>query len=196
MRILVHPEAVRVNYKTVRELVPSLWETYQGHNADIVVHIGMAGPQPVYHIERRGHRTGYNSRDVDGELLEDEEEGGHGENWIWNGLPDEITTDLDLDDVLARWKGYSAKDLDLRITEDAGRYLCDFIYYSSLSTLYKQGRERKVVFWHVPAEGSEEWIKQGHELGVNLIRSLVESEVTRRRDQAEAAPAPAEGASN
>lgn len=70
--------------------------------------------------------------------------------------------------------------MDLRISEDAGRYLCDFIYFSSLATLYKQKRERKVVFLHVPAEASERNIAQGRELAVNLIRSLVESEVARK----------------
>ncbi|KYK58182.1 pyroglutamyl peptidase type I [Drechmeria coniospora] len=177
VRILVHPTPIRVNYKVVRELVPSFWSTYEGHNVDIAIHIGMAGPRPFYQIERRAHRTGYKSKDVDGALLEDEEEGGHDQDWIWHGLPDEITTELDLDDVLGRWKEHSAEDMDLRISEDAGRYLCDFIYYSSLSTLSRQKRPRKVVFFHVPCEASEKDISQGRELALNLIRSIVESEV-------------------
>ena len=111
VRILVHPEPVRVNYKVVRGLVPSLWETDQGHKVDIAIHIGMAGPRPFYQIERRGHRTGYKSLDVDGEKLEDEEEGNRGENWIWHGLPDEIETELDLQDILGRWQGHSSVSL-------------------------------------------------------------------------------------
>lgn len=106
MRILVHPEPIRVSYKVVRDVVPSFWDTYRGHKVDVCVHIGMAGPRPVYQVERRGHRVGYKSRDVDGEMLEDEGEGKHGEDWIWHGLPDEIETDLDLGDVLARWQGH------------------------------------------------------------------------------------------
>lgn len=71
--------------------------------------------------------------------------------------------------------------MDLRISEDAGRYLCDFIYFSSMAHLYKQQRSRKVVFFHVPADASERHVAQGQELAMNLIRSVVESEVTRKK---------------
>lgn len=110
VRILVHPEPVRVNYKVVRGVVPGLWdEEHEGRKADVVIHIGMASPRPVYQIERRGHRTGYRSKDVDGQFLEDEDEDGskHGEDWIWYGLPDEIETELDMPDVLERWVSHS-----------------------------------------------------------------------------------------
>lgn len=66
--------------------------------------------------------------------------------------------------------------MDLRISEDPGRYLCDFIYYSSLAHLYKRKRPCKVVFLHVPSDASGTYITQGRELAVNLIKALVESE--------------------
>ncbi|KAK5990422.1 Pyroglutamyl-peptidase 1 [Cladobotryum mycophilum] len=183
VRILVHPEPIHVNYETVRKLVPSFWDDPRGGptDYDFVIHIGMAGPRPVYQIEHRGHRTGYKSKDVDGLLLEDEQEGMHGEDWIWHGLPEEITTDLDIIDVHDRWQDHSSKDMDLRISEDPGHYLCDFIYYSSLAHLYKQNRERKVIFLHVPADSSERSIAQGRDLAINLIRSIAESEVARKK---------------
>lgn len=68
------------------------------------VHIGMAGPRPFYQIERRGHRRGYNSKDVDGERLDDDEDD---EEWTWRGCPDEIESDLSIKDVMLRWKGFS-----------------------------------------------------------------------------------------
>ncbi|KAM4054913.1 pyroglutamyl peptidase domain-containing protein [Hirsutella rhossiliensis] len=179
VRILVHPEPVRVSYEAVRELVPAFWDTYQGRRVDVAIHIGMAGPRPFYHIERKAHRTGYASPDVDGKKLDDQDEAKRGDDWIWHGLPDEIETDLDLDNVLQRWQGHSSKDMDLRISEDAGRYLCDFIYYSTLSTLLKQQRPRKAVFFHVPCDASERHITQGRELAVNLIRAIAESETAR-----------------
>lgn len=197
VHILIHPKPIHVGYKTVRELVPKLWEG-GGKSPDIVVHIGMAGPRPFYQIERKGHRQGYESGDVDGEKLEDEREGGHGEDWIWYGCPEELETDLDLPDILARWQGHSSvsirhdrlstslfslnsqSDMDLRVSDDAGRYLCDFIYYSSLSHLWKQNKPRNVIFLHVPSDASEPWLAQGRELAVNLIRSIVESDITRR----------------
>jgi pyroglutamyl-peptidase len=66
---------------------------------------------------------------------------------------------------------------DVRISEDAGHYLCDFIYYSSLSELWNQQRPRKALFLHVPADASPDNIEKGRDLTLNLIRSIVESEV-------------------
>lgn len=184
VRILVHPEPIRVSYKTVRELVPSFWEeTYAGRKIDLVIHIGMAGPRPMYQIESRGHRTGYKSLDVDGKHL-DSLDGERGEDWIWHGLPETLRTDLDMQDIWERWQQHSSIDTDLRISDDAGRYLCDFIYYSSLATCYKQNKPRKVLFFHVPADPTEGMIKQGHELAVNLVRAIVESEVAARDQNA------------
>ncbi|PNP49267.1 hypothetical protein THARTR1_09982 [Trichoderma harzianum] len=192
VRILVHPDPIRVNYKVVRELVPSLWEeTYAGRKIDIVIHIGMAGPRLMYQIESRGHRTGYKSPDVDGKHL-DELDGKRDEEWIWHDLPDVLKTHLNIQDIWQRWQQHSSNDMDLRISDDAGRYLCDFIYYSSLATCYKQDKERKVIFFHVPADSSEAVIKQGQELAVNLIRSIVESEVAKKQRATEAAPLPLE----
>ncbi|KAI9903137.1 hypothetical protein N3K66_002489 [Trichothecium roseum] len=190
-RILVHPEPIRVNYQRVRALVPSLWDepmpgeaggegeeaAWHGRTIDAAVHIGMAGPRQVYQVERRAHRRGYRRADVDGETLAEDEDA---EDWRWRDYPDELETNIDVDDVLKRWKGHSPKHLNLRISEDAGRYLCDFIYYSSLSHLWARGRPRKVVFLHVPADASEKAVARGTALAVSLIRSIVESETLSR----------------
>lgn len=77
-------------------------------------------------------------------------------------------------------------EADLRISEDAGHYLCDFIYFSSLAHLYKRNEQRRVVFLHVPCEANKETVAKGTELAVNLIRAMVECELDRRR-QAELA---------
>ncbi|OAA37230.1 Peptidase C15, pyroglutamyl peptidase I-like protein [Metarhizium rileyi] len=183
VRILVPPEPIRVNYKVVRDLVPGFWDTYQGHKVDMAIHIGMASPRPFYQIERRAHRRGYKSLDVDNEMLVDGPEGKvDDEDWIWHGLPDEILSDFDIDDVHSRWQRLSSKDMDLRVSEDPGRYLCDFIYYSSLAHLYKASRPRKVVFLHVPSDASDTYVSRGRELTMNLIRALVESETAAKSD--------------
>lgn len=107
MRIVTHPTPVRVQYRAVRELVPLLWDGNSGARVDFAIHIGMASSQPTYRIERRGHRSGYKSPDVDGEMLTDEDPANRGPGWIWHGLPDELETELDMPDVLARWQKYS-----------------------------------------------------------------------------------------
>ncbi|KAL2154417.1 hypothetical protein VTH82DRAFT_3093 [Thermothelomyces myriococcoides] len=176
-----------------------------GEGIDVAIHVGMAGPRPFYNIERRGHREGYKMRDVDGELLEDDggrgcrrprqspgeepgdgEEGGEGDEgkeWIWEGLPAELETALDIEDIHSRWKWHCPRHLDLRISEDAGHYLCDFIYYSSLAHLEKAGERRRVLFLHVPSDASEHSIAVGREVLLQLIRSVAESELARREKE-------------
>ncbi|KAG7292609.1 hypothetical protein NEMBOFW57_002644 [Staphylotrichum longicolle] len=78
-------------------------------------------------------------------------------------------------------RGHRDGHLDLRISEDAGHYLCDFIYFSSLAHLYKAGVERKVLFLHVPSDASEHSVAIGRELVLQLVRAVVESEMVRRR---------------
>jgi hypothetical protein len=54
-----------------------------------------------------------------------------------------------------------------------------------LATCYKQEKKRKVVFFHVPADPTGGMIKQGQEIAVNLIRSIVESEVVKNQTETE-----------
>ncbi|TVY27915.1 Pyroglutamyl-peptidase [Lachnellula hyalina] len=173
VRILVYPEPVRVSYKVVRELVPTLW---QGRKIDYAIHIGMASGRKFYSVERRGHRTGYMMRDVDNEFLGDaERRKEEQEKWIWHGLPEELLSSVDVDDVWRRWRT-ALPDVDVRVSEDAGRYLCDFIYYSSLAYLTKEEEEeRRVVFLHVPVNSDETAVNTGTEVALELIRALVQS---------------------
>ncbi|KAI1328285.1 putative pyroglutamyl peptidase type I [Xylariaceae sp. FL0255] len=180
VRIIKLAEPVRVCYNVVRPLAPKLWDDPQ-YGMDYCVHIGMAGPQLVYSLERQGHRDGYAQKDVDGELLDDEKRHAEeGEDWIWHGVPKTLLTDLDVGDVHKRWVARSPCTSNLRVSEDAGRYLCDFIYMSSLAHLWKQQRRRNVVFLHVPLHSDEQSITRGVELVLNLIRSLVESELEKK----------------
>lgn len=68
----------------------------------------------------------------------------------------------------------------MRISEDPGRFLCDFIYFSSLAHLYKQQRPRKVLFLHVPAQGTAAFVESGTELATQLLRAMVESEMEKK----------------
>ncbi|KAI1075083.1 peptidase [Whalleya microplaca] len=175
VRILKLPAPIRVGYEVVRDLVPKLWDDAE-QKVDYAIHIGMAGPQAVYSLERRGHRDGYDKKDVDGQLLGDEQRHKReGDSWIWHDVPEELLTDLDIERIYKRWVERSPKDLKLQISEDAGRYLCDFIYFSSLAHLWKQQRPRKVVFLHVPLHPDEESLARGKELVLQLIRSIVET---------------------
>ncbi|CAG8959079.1 hypothetical protein HYFRA_00012860 [Hymenoscyphus fraxineus] len=173
VRILVHPEAIKVCYPVVRELVPKLWE--ESKKIDYAIHIGMASGRRFYSVERRAHRDGYFNKDVDNELLGDvERREKQGDRWIWSGMPEELLTSVDVVDVWRRWRG-ALPGADVRISEDAGRYLCDFIFFSSLAHLTKKEEERRVVFFHVPVRCDEESINTGIEVCLELIRAIVQS---------------------
>lgn len=172
VRILVYPEPVRVAYKTVRPLVEELWDS---RKIDYMIHIGMASGRKFYSVERRGHRDGYVMKDVDEQFLGDVERRKlEGEDWVWYGLPEEILSNVNVDDVWRRWRT-ALPGLDIRISEDAGRYLCDFIYYSSLAYLTKKNEERRVVFLHVPTASDEASVKTGVDITLELIRAMVQS---------------------
>lgn len=69
-----------------------------------MVHVGMATGRKFYSVERRGHRDGYAMRDVDEELLGDaERREREGREWVWNGMPEELRSDVDVDDTWRRW---------------------------------------------------------------------------------------------
>jgi len=63
-----------------------------------MLHIGMASGRKFYSIERRGHRDGYIVKDVDGKIPSEESKQD------WEGLPKELMTDLDVDDIWRRWR--------------------------------------------------------------------------------------------
>jgi pyroglutamyl-peptidase len=65
----------------------------------------MASGRKYYSVERRGHRDGYYGRDVDNEFLGDEgRREKEGKDWVWEGMPEEILSDVDVDDVWRRWR--------------------------------------------------------------------------------------------
>ncbi|KDN63260.1 hypothetical protein CSUB01_06514 [Colletotrichum sublineola] len=178
VRILVHPEAIRVNYQTVRALVPQLWDPATHPRIDAAVHIGMAGPRLFYSVERRGHRDNYTFPDVDGRRLEDDERRREeGDDWVWHGMPPEIETGLDLAEVLELWKAHSPVSFPVVAYNDGCRLFSRSIY---LAHLWRAREHRRVTFLHVPSDASEASVARGTELAIQLIRSIAESELRRR----------------
>ncbi|POS70557.1 hypothetical protein DHEL01_v211052 [Diaporthe helianthi] len=191
VRIVVHPEPVRVTYSAVRQLVPKLWQPgFEGvHKIDYVLHIGMASTKKQYVLERLGHRDGYKLVDLD-ERLPNQNSSSDG--YPWHGIPAQLTTDLDVADIKRRWETYLPDDLALKSSEDAGHFLCDYIYFNSLAACHRAGQRKRVLFMHVPAVRAEPAdsynasIALGREVAIQLLRSLVESELTAERASAEA----------
>ncbi|KAE8353592.1 hypothetical protein BDV28DRAFT_147898 [Aspergillus coremiiformis] len=187
--IHVHPSPIPVAYATVRTIIPAILEDYAkshgGRRPDIVLHMGIAATRSYYSIETQAHRDSYHLSDEKGRMgYEDGEK-------LWRELQlppvlqaGRATDPTDVaqpylnpqppnDDFLRAWKSFVAPDVDVRISEDAGRYLCEFILYTSLAQAVRQGQHRNAAFFHVPGSCNDEDIEKGTDVAVGLIKALV-----------------------
>jgi pyrrolidone-carboxylate peptidase len=197
----VHHAPIRVSYSTVTSLVPALLPPANPLRPapEIILHIGLAAGRDFYALERGAHARGYGAiPDVDGERFTDAE-AEH--RFPADAFPGRIATGFDTDDVLRRWKahlGFSGGQghphmpaeirtppkllPDVRLSDDAGNFMCGFIYWNSLAHYFSMARdgsgnaERPVVFLHVPdLSASQDKVAEGVRVTVALIRALVES---------------------
>jgi len=147
---------------------------------DFILHVGVAGPGDL-RVEKLAHKTGYRLPDVEGELppavdpsggvvygekasAEEERENatlmpdsyresaplrGFGKGY--EGIPETLETELEPEKLVAHLK---RNDTKVKLSLDAGRYLCDFIYYCSLASAWKcrqqHGECSKTLFLHCP----------------------------------------------
>lgn len=133
-------------------------------------------------METRAHRDGYVAKDQAGETMENDT--------LWSDgykSPEILKPAFDTDDVWRRWKS-ELMGVDVRPSNDAGRYLCDFIYYSSLVEFWRRdpdaaaaaaGSGPHVMFLHVPGYGGEADVEMGSRVALRLIAAMVAS--TRRQ---------------
>ncbi|KAJ5655868.1 Pyroglutamyl peptidase type I [Penicillium longicatenatum] len=191
----VHPIPIPVAYSSVRESLPVILNDFaaanQGRRPDLVIHIGIASPRLYYSVEHLAHRDDYNITDIDGRSgYEDGEK-----RWKLLGLPPIlcpgrafVATKEQEDQrsheskgvpyppnghFLETWKANASPGLDLRISHDAGHYLCDFIFYTSMALAAQQGQDRNVLFLHVPGAAEDADIERGREITLALIKAMV-----------------------
>lgn len=193
----VHPAPIPVAYSSVRTMMPEILEDYakehDGRRPDLIIHMGIASTRRHYSVETQAHRDSYHLSDVKGRSgYEDGEK-------IWKeldlpavlepGLASETTgeenakpTDTTTPRVhphppdsnfLSAWKSFCPPDTDIRLSTDAGRYLCEFIFYTSMAIALREQKDRNVVFFHVPALCEDEDIALGREVAMGLIKTLV-----------------------
>lgn len=188
----MYPPAIPVSYAAVRRELPVILEQFAeahgGKRPDVVVHMGIASSRDYYSVETLAHRDDYNITDVDGAIGYE-----YGEKiWKDQGFPPVLKPGLaDSEDqpqaglklgvapyppdehFLQTWRSFAPPRAELHLSNDAGRYLCEFIFYSSMAHALAEGCARSVVFFHVPAGTDTDSLELGREVAVALIKSLV-----------------------
>ncbi|KAJ2005374.1 pyroglutamyl-peptidase activity protein [Coemansia thaxteri] len=142
--VLCHCFELPVSYDPVSELVPRL---HLGECFSMVIHCG-AGTAGSVRLEQLAHRTDYVKPGSKGKS--DLPAGNCVSNYP---TPDELCTTVDVERLRSalKSKGWSS----VEASSDAGRYLCEFTYYTSLAealTTYAGRRiaPPKTLFVHVP----------------------------------------------
>ncbi|CUS13842.1 unnamed protein product [Tuber aestivum] len=184
-----HPHWLKVAYATVTSEIPPL-HTATDNEFDYILHVGL-GKAGGYHLERRAFEDGYVFGDVDGKVPggadaapergimhsegeERREPGGR-----------EFGCALDLQWVVEGVEKFEpeetpGKELPIKVSDDAGRFLCEFIYYTSLkAACEKEGngklKSEKVLFMHVPPLAEPFGVETGRKVLIEVAKGMVKA---------------------
>ena len=123
---------IPVSYSSVNN---DLIGMYQATSPVLCVHVGVS-PYNVVVLEKVGRNNGYTIPDVDGKTPLN--------GIVKDGGQEAIAVSVHLEPVVQTLSS-GGTGVVFEISDDAGRYLCDFIFYSSLYL-----NRCPVVFVHVP----------------------------------------------
>ncbi|KAL3249361.1 hypothetical protein MRX96_056056 [Rhipicephalus microplus] len=125
---------VPVEYDTVSSVVPRLWEEFK---PDLVVHCGMNATARNLFVENQAHNGSYCAADNKGAIPK---------QGLCCGVSpqnERLSTCFDLAALTEKLKTAGCP-VPVETSNDAGRYLCEFIYFTSLRI------SPSTVFIHVP----------------------------------------------
>ncbi|KAG9273220.1 pyroglutamyl-peptidase 1-like [Astyanax mexicanus] len=126
---------IPVSYSKAQQVLAEIWHTVK---PKVAVHLGIAPGAKCIILEQTAKNHGYKERDVCGSCPAN--------NCCVEGGADQLDSIIGMRSLAKHLKGLG---LDVIYSRDAGRYLCDFVYYCSLH--YGQ---RRAAFIHVPASGN------------------------------------------
>ncbi|RPA99084.1 peptidase C15, pyroglutamyl peptidase I-like protein [Choiromyces venosus 120613-1] len=181
--LLPHPNHLRVSYHAVRTQIPPL-HAISPHIFDYMLHVGLGAPGE-YRLERRAFEEGYMYGDVDNRLVNDEDAPPNRDIFLSEGVKErepggrEFSCGLDLEWIVGQVeKPVETEKLPIKVSDDAGRFLCEYLYYSSLKAACdKEGKDRlrseKVLFMHVPSLGEPFGVETGRKVLVELVKAMV-----------------------
>ncbi|KAI4495598.1 hypothetical protein M0802_008610 [Mischocyttarus mexicanus] len=123
---------IPVSYQYVSTEISKLWEE---HNPIIVIHVGVSHKASCLTIEHIAHNVGYIRPDIDGKRPHESCVGCH-----------VLETKIDVNRLCDSINENSKENgCTACISHDAGRYLCEYIFYQSLNI-----KTHKTLFVHVP----------------------------------------------
>jgi len=200
--IITHPEPIPAAYHKIAEVVPNL---IADHDPDIVVHMGLAMERDYFAVETSAPKEGYHEiPDVARRVFtraENKARFGKSAASLVTDLSLEQIVESWADSVTqarlrlpspasssvapgkAQGNGKKGtkgnkeglKEVDVRLSDDVGTYVCGFIYYLSLLEMEKRGKKKNTVFFHVPPLGTDEEVQIGLKVTEALIQSLVDT---------------------
>jgi len=124
---------IPVEYQTVNKRIPMLWKQY---SPNLVVHVGVSGVAKELTLEQSAHNDGYDKLDVQG-LIPDSK-------CCVDGAPQCLVSQIKMNRVCDA-VNKSECGVHSVVSYDPGRYLCDFIYFTSLNV-----DQSCTAFIHVP----------------------------------------------
>ncbi|SPO05495.1 uncharacterized protein DNG_08182 [Cephalotrichum gorgonifer] len=162
-------DPVKVAYQHVFRAIPELYETYP--NVRYFVHVGVSHLATCCQLETRARKGPYEGLDVDGRRW-----CGDADGWddVWRSAPEQIQSAVDVEGIAVKMA--SGGKWEVSTSNDAGLYLCEFIYFNSMHTarrLGEAGRDIKGVFIHVPANLEPEILDSERDTVAQIIREMV-----------------------
>nr|CAG4642094.1 EOG090X0F1W [Eurycercus lamellatus] len=134
LEIKLVTKEIPVTYDYVQTNIPLMWEMYK---PKLVVHVGVSSTAYELNLETQAFNTGYCSPDITGCFPNN--------GVCIPGSCERITTGIDMRKICQHVNHSSDCGVVSCVSDDPGRYLCDFIYYTSLSI-----DRARVAFVHVP----------------------------------------------
>ncbi|GAA6093529.1 pyroglutamyl-peptidase 1 isoform X1 [Tachysurus ichikawai] len=129
--IQIHIVEIPVCYSKAQQDIAEIWQNLK---PKVAIHVGIASGTKCIILEQTGKNSGYKDRDVCGICPAD--------NCCIQGGAERLDSIIDMRSIAKCLKGLG---LDVIYSRDAGRYLCDFVFYHSLH--YGQ---RRAALIHVP----------------------------------------------
>ncbi|XP_073954168.1 pyroglutamyl-peptidase 1-like [Choristoneura fumiferana] len=125
---------IPVTYQNVDEFVPALWET---HEPKLMIHVGVSSIANCFTLETQAHRKGYQRQDYFEQCPANHICTAEGAI--------RIHTKLNVERICKEFNDGAEENVSAVSSKDAGRYLCEYIYYTSLSV-----DNTRTLFVHVP----------------------------------------------